>query len=94
MCRGAECGSDHPLVRAKILLNYRKFNTTEQNTTPAALEKVDTKNFPVAKLWEDSINCRYKLKVASKLKQKSEVKLHHCYDQLEVQIHESASEAL
>ena len=64
--RSAECGSDHHMVVAKVAINYRITNTAIQPEEREQLN-LDSRNYNLRSLPQDSVKLLYKIRVAGKL---------------------------
>ena len=93
--RGSECGSDHHLVIAKIIVNYRKVNTTVSENQQQ-LNDTSEHKYNIESLKQESTRFLYKLRLANKLQniRNANVTTEHLYGQIKDCIHEAAKEAL
>ena len=64
--RGAECGSDHYLVTAKIYLPYRKMRNKGESENEQQIT-LEAPRYKVRSLQQDSIRFLYKMRVANKI---------------------------
>lgn len=93
MCRGADCGSDHYLVRSKVLFTYTKQKIYTQETETRQKENQETK-YNLKGLLDPSIRFLYMLRLSSKLNTKTNISIEEKYKHLKECIHAAAKEAL
>ena len=88
--RGAECGSDHLLVKAPIEIRYNKQRSyQEDNNKGEAI-----KQYNIDSLKDESVSFLYKLRLAQKLDENTDGTAEEIYETLKNKIHEAALEAL
>ncbi len=93
--RGPECGSDHYLTIAKMLINYRKISANHQPDNIRA-ETLDINKYNLQSLRQESTSFLYKLRIATKLQNIGRGKntAEGMYQQTKAAIHEAAQEAI
>lgn len=92
--RGAECGSDHFMVKAIVLLQYKK--TNNENQSKLSVHKAITKpdQYNLESLRHESTQFLYKMRVANRLKDLNESTAEDMYQELRKHLQNSAKEAL
>lgn len=92
--RGLECGSDHHVVMAKIVVEYRRIRNKEKQQDQQS--KINECKYNLESLKQESTQFLYKLRLANKL-QNMETKnanAEQLYGQIKAYIQEAAKEAL
>jgi len=89
--RGAECGTDHILLRGKVYLKFKKQNGKEDNDFS---ENLKEKNYKLELLQQDSIQFLYKMRITAKLTEEIRGNAEDRYNRMKEVIHEAAYEAL
>jgi len=93
--RGAECGTDHHLVIATIRVNYRKNNSPDKKDTNEVQDEIKYDKYNLESLKDQSTQFLYKLRLATKLQNTTEVtSVENKYQGLKDDIHQAAKEAL
>lgn len=89
--RGPECGTDHFMVRASMVLNYKdtKIQGNKDDT-----RNIETIRYNLESLKQDSIKFLYKTRLATKLQQPLEGSAAARYEQIKEAIHNAANEAV
>ncbi|XP_030763574.1 uncharacterized protein LOC115888129 [Sitophilus oryzae] len=93
--RGIECGSDHYLLMAKVVIKYRS-SQKEREEHKGNQGKVDSVNYNLDSLRHESVQFLYKLRLASKLQniQMEQINTEELYKTIKDSIHQAAEEAL
>ncbi|XP_030747693.1 uncharacterized protein LOC115876149 [Sitophilus oryzae] len=93
--RGIECDSDHYLLMAKVVINYRS-SKKEREEHKGNQGKVDSVNYNLDSLRHESVQFLYKLRLASKLQniQIEQINTEELYKTIKDSIHQAAEEAL
>lgn len=92
--RGAECGTDHYMVVAKITINYRK-RITQDETEDDTESQPKLKKYNIDSLRDESTQFLYKMRLAAKLANVDEIEgAEEKYQTIKKCIHEAATEAL
>lgn len=89
--RGAECGSDHLLVKSVMDIKYSKEKSKKDDQT---LKSEIPKNYNLDSLRDESTSFLYKLRLAQKLKEEITGTAQEMYEMLKQKLHKSAMEAL
>lgn len=94
--RGPECGSDHYLLVAKVIVNYRKTQPKERPPEQSTSKLPNTIKYNLDSLRQDSVKFLYKLRLANKLQliQTGNLNPEDIYQHTKRCIHEAASESL
>ena len=95
--RGAECGSDHYMLRAKIYFPFRHVQRTQnqnQESDDQQTRKVNQQRYAVHGLQDDSTTFLYKLRLSKKLSEVVYSDAIKMYNEIVSKIHEAASEAV
>jgi len=92
--RGAECGTDHHLIIAKVLIKYRASNKIRPGLNSP--EKIDKKRYNLESLKHETSQFLYKLRLATKLHNVTieNKTAEELYEQIKGCIHEAAREAI
>jgi len=90
--RGPECGSDHFMVRASVLVDFRPSRKKEINKSNTQ-KNIECPKYNLQSLKQESVQFLYKLRLATKI-QKLEGPAEEGYEQLKACIHEATREAL
>lgn len=90
--RGAECGSDHFLLKAQVYLKHITNGSKSENTNKSKKESNQTYN--INSLKEDSTKFLYKLRLSNKLEINLDQSAQNLYEELKLSIHQAAKEAL
>gem|GEM_PF-6554142 len=93
MYRGAECGSDHFLVIAKLYLPYREMRN-EAGLENGQKITLDEPRYKVWSLQQDSIRFLYALRVANRVSAIENGTPERMYEALKKALQEAAYEAL
>ena len=91
--RGAECGSDHYLIIAKIYLPYRK-RRNEGEVDKEEEIKLEEPRYKTTSLQQDSIRFLYVMRVAKRVPTIEEGNPEQMYEKLKVALQGAAYEAL
>lgn len=92
--RGAECGTDHMLLRAKIYLKRRLNPQQSKEIEIDAEVKLRNKRYNLKLLQDESIAFLYKLRLSNKLAQEVPGRVEESYNQIKLAMHEAAYESL
>jgi len=91
--RGAECGTDHFLLKSKVLFKYHLQQTTKKEGNDMTI-KSELKRFNLNLLKQDSIRFLYQLRLANKLRNQTTGTAAEMYNHIKSAIHEAAMEAI
>ena len=91
--RGAECGSDHYLLKARIILPCF-VNKATVDPDIGGTVRIGAKRYNVQGLAEESTRFLYKVRLAQKLSEVSFSSAHVMYEEIATKILEAANEAL
>lgn len=89
--RGPECSTDHFLVRADIILGYRRRSKRTDGTNTN--ESVEGVRYNIQSVKQDSVKFMYQLCVANKLSE-CEGDVEDMYNNVKESIHSAVMEAL
>ena len=96
--RGPECGTDHYLVVAKVIVHYRKICGRKRNQERKTEEetKLEICKYNLESLRHESVKFLYKLRLAHQLQsvQTEHVNAANIYQQVKQCIHQAARESL
>ncbi|XP_039274981.1 uncharacterized protein LOC120349093 [Nilaparvata lugens] len=88
--RGAECGSDHRLVKAPVNIKYNKRQRLQEQNNRGEIAT----SYNIDGLKNESTSFLYKLRLAQKLKDDITGTAEEMYDNVKNKIHKAAMEAL
>lgn len=96
--RGPECGTDHYLVMAKVIVNYRKASAGKglQEKEQREGRAIQSWKYNLESLRQESVKFLYKLRLANKLQRVSirTMNAEMMYQQVKTCVQEAANEAL
>lgn len=93
--RGADCGSDHFLLRGKLLATYTAVKETKtENENKNTKQMKTTIRYNLKSLLDPSIRFLYMLRLSSKLNIKNTMNIEEKYQHIKECIHAAAREAL
>jgi len=88
--RGAECGSDHLLVKAPVEIKYNKHHSSQEQNNKGKI----TKQYNIDSLKNESTSFLYKQRLTQKINENIDGTAEEMYETLKKKIHEAALEAL
>jgi hypothetical protein len=91
--RGAECGSDHYMVRGKLLFKYKP-PLKNESPEKGINEKHTYPKYNIDSLQQDSVKFLFKLRLSAKLNTDVNQPPDTIYQALKTKIHEATKEAL
>lgn len=94
--RGAECGSDHHLLKAKFYFPYKSFTPKQEQKGEQReeMEKCESRKYNLENFKEESIKYLYQQRLDQKLKENVYDNIEQLYEHIKNALHEAAHEAL
>lgn len=93
--RGPECGTDHYMLVANVIVSYRRLINTKQSSTENDAINTETYKYNLESLRHDTTQFLYKLRMAAKLQAVERNRpAREVYNKVKCIIHEAANEAL